>query len=228
MENWSDELKEEISSKLLGISRKSLKYMMSKDNSTLPCLYLCSLGEAKNFHKQLKLPADMLNDFMVMHHGISYDLEETMRDLTEKYSQLDGVNLQLTHHTYIDPKYLSDAEMDINESFEMIETPIKHKKITELVAISSKHLTDMVKTFKYITNEYGGCVRELINKVKMMEKHMVLLKKDYQIELQEERHKNQQLESNHRIKQLEKDQQIKQLKKYHRIEQLEATLEKKI
>ena len=41
--------------------------------------------------------------------------------------------------SYIDPKFLSEAETSLKEYFQTIEIPIKYEKYTELIAINPTH-----------------------------------------------------------------------------------------
>ena len=57
--------------------------------------------------------------------------------------------------SYIDPKFLSDAEVDIKDFFQTIEIPIEYKLFKELVAIDPKHEK---YGFPAIQKQYKYCV----------------------------------------------------------------------
>lgn len=217
----SKEQKEELVSGIVGIPAKSLRQVLKKSTNSVPCIYCFSLGEVKNLRKVMKLSNDIANDLIVIKYGYTDDLVRRTNDHMKTYGQIKNVNLKLLNYTYIDPKYLSQAETDIKEFFVDIEKPVKYKSFVELVAIDSKHKKQIEKQFKYIAGEYAGNVKSLNDKIKELERNMslekerhnneiLLLKKDNELFKKNMENKIIVLNKNNEL--LMKDLEIAQLK----------------
>jgi hypothetical protein len=205
--------KEDLVSGVLGIPAKSLRQVLSTSSTNVPCIYRFALGKCNDLRKIMKISEDVPDDYIIIKYGYTDNLIRRTNEHIKTYNKIKGVKLELMNYAYIDPKYLSQAETDIKGFFETIETPIEYEKFSELVAINPKHEKQIINQFKYITGEYAGCVKELIEKIKKLENDIVIMKKDHLNELQKEQHKNDLLMKDNLI--LTKDLEIEKLKNQH-------------
>lgn len=164
------EQKEELVSGIIGIPAKSLRQVLSKSSTTVPCIYRFSLGRCGDLRKKMKISKEIPDDHTIIKYGYTDNLVRRTREHVKTYEEIKGVKLGLMNYTYVDPKYLSNAEVDIKEFFEDIEIPIKYKYYAELVAINPKHEKQINKQFKYMSNEYSGCVKDLIDKIEKLKR----------------------------------------------------------
>lgn len=159
--NGVKEQKEQLVSGILGIPAKSLRQVLKKSSTNVPCIYRFALGQVKNLRNEMKLDKSIPDNYTIIKYGYSDDLERRTSEHVSTFEKISGVKLELMNYTYIDPKYLSQAEVDIKSFFVNIEVPIKYKSFKELVAINPKHNKEIRKRFKYISMEYSGCVQKL-------------------------------------------------------------------
>ena len=132
------------------------------------------------------------------------DIERRTKEHDKQYGAIKGVQLGLMEFSYIDPKFLSEAEADIKDFFQTIEIPIEYKSYKELVAIDPKHEKQIQKQYKYIGTEYQVNITELVMQIKDLktkleftskENTYKLKEKDYIIELKDEKLKYQELKN---------------------------------
>lgn len=167
--------KEQLASNLIGISAKSLRQVLSKSSTNVPCIYRFALGTCRQLRKTMNIPKAIPNDYIVIKYGYTDNLVRRTQEHTKKYGSIEGVTLELMNYTYIDPKYLSKAETDIKDYFETNETPLQYGKCAELVLINPKHEKQITKQFKYIAKLYSGNVKDMLQQIcdlKVKIKHM--------------------------------------------------------
>jgi hypothetical protein len=169
----SKEEKEDLVSGVLGIPAKSLRQVLSTSSNSVPCIYRFALGVCKDLRKKMKLKSNIPDDHIIIKYGYTDNLVRRTKEHIKTYGAIKGVKLELMNYAYIDPKYLSSAEVDIKEFFADIEIPIKYDTFSELVAINPKHEKQIKKQFKYITNEFSGCVKEMIDKIEDLKRTII-------------------------------------------------------
>jgi hypothetical protein len=110
--------------------------------------------------------------------------------------------------------------VDIKEFFEDIEIPVEYKNFVELVAINPKHERQIKKQFKFMSKEYAGCVKDLIDPVDVLKRNIDAdqLKIDnmcklhkLEIENNEATHKNELLVKQNENNMLKKDLEIEKM-----------------
>jgi hypothetical protein len=172
------EQKQELASDMIGISAKSLRQVLSTSTTDVPCIYVFSLGKCKTLRKIMKISKDVPDNYTIIKYGYTDDLAELTKEYIEKYESISEIKLELMNYTYIDPKYLSNAEKDIKEFFENSEIPIEYEQFIDLVAIDPLHVKHTSLQFKYMVVEYAGCVKNFIKKIENLNEKNENLKKD--------------------------------------------------
>ena len=147
--------------------------------------YRFSLGTAKVLRNTMNLPENIKDDYIIIKYGLTDNLDRRSAEHVREYEKIPNVKLGLMDFSYIDPKFLSDAETDIKEFFQTIEIPVHYKKYVELVAVNPKHETQIKKQYKFISTEYQGLITELIDQIKDL-KNQILLKENIIIHQQVE------------------------------------------
>ena len=181
------EQKEDLVSGVLGIPAKSLREVLKKSSTSVPCVYLFALGEAKCLRKSMNLSDDIPDNSIIVKYGLTENLSRRTDEHVRTYEKtIKNSKLKILHYVYIDPKYLQDAENEIKEFFKDIETPIKsHKSFKELVSVNPNHLKQIQRQYKLLHNEFSGCVRGLLEKVKVLEAELKMQKQKHKWELRE-------------------------------------------
>ena len=146
-----------------------------------------------------------------------------MLDHIETYSKIKGTRLELMNYVFIDPLYLSKAEVDIKEFYITIEKKIEFKieymvndktktkkrnigeedydeskNFKELVAIDPKHEKEIVRQHKYIGSQYSGRVQVLTDTINTLQR-----------EVENERKEKENIEKICKLELDKKDEQIK-------------------
>ena len=181
------EQKEELVSNVIGIPAKSLREVLKK-GSTTPCIYRFSLGLAKDLRKSMNLSNDISDNYIIIKYGYTDDLVRRTTEHIKTYEKIKNAKIELMEYVYIDPKFLSQAEVKIKDFFNDIEIPINYDSFTELVAINPKHEKMIKQQFKYLHVEFSGSIKELVEKIENLknEHKIALMKKD--AEINEERY----------------------------------------
>ena len=134
------EQKQELVTGILGIPTDMLKKVLRANASSVSCIYLFSLGLAKDLRESMKLSNDIDDDHIVVKYGYTDDLVRRTNEHLNDYGKIKHTQMELLYYVYVDMTNLSNAERDIKEYFNDINIPISnYKNKRELVAINPKH-----------------------------------------------------------------------------------------
>lgn len=174
----NEEQKETLASNVLGIPVKNLRAVLKTSTKSVPCIYMFSLGTAQTLRRVLELPDTIPDDATIVKYGLTKDLVRRASEHVRNYEQIKGVSVGLLNFTYIDPKFLSQAESHIREFFKTIETPIQYKSFAELVAINSRHTSYIKTQFDLISTEFSGAVTDLVTQIERLKNEHLMKVKD--------------------------------------------------
>ncbi|AVL93363.1 hypothetical protein mvi_3 [Megavirus vitis] len=196
--------KNELSSKLMGISANIVKEVFSTTSSTLPTIYLFSIGRVKDLRATLKIDKKYHDDDIVCKGGETIDLTRRINEHNTTYGKLPGANLCLKWHNYIDPQYTSKAETELFMLLDKLGHKMDHSKYNELIIFpkDKKAGNFIIDQFKNVSNKYLGHVKVLADKIKELENEISELK--YKNEINELKYKNIILEKDLEIAGLKK------------------------
>lgn len=166
------EQKEYMAAGLIGIPADTIKEVLSKSAGKISCVYRFVFGTVKELRNSMKLSKDIPDDYIIIKYGFTDDLARRTSEHMKTYGSIKNSKLELMNFAYIDPQYISDAETDVKEFFEDIELFIEYKSHKELVAINPKHDRQIKKLYKNIKNEYGGCVKNLNDKIEELRREV--------------------------------------------------------
>jgi hypothetical protein len=225
----SKEDKTKLASKLLGVHYKAVSEVFKTSARNIPCVYLFTLGSAKNLRDSMNLDKNIKDDNIICKYGMTDNLERRAAEHNRNFNKIKNADLHLKYYSYIDPQYISEAENDITGVFDHEEYKLQYENFTELVVITPKKLNDHIKK-QYIglSERYAGHVTELVSKIKYMEQqHKIdLLEKDNQIKLLEKDIENERNMSQYKLS--EKDYQLKLLEKDNQIKDMMLEQEKRL
>jgi hypothetical protein len=181
----TEEKKEELGAKLIGQSVKNVRAVFRTCSKKVPCIYRFSLGLAKDLRESLNLPENIKDNFTIIKYGLTKDIERRSAEHTQEYEKIPGVKLHLISFSYIDPKFLYQAEVDIKDYFHSAEIPVEYKSYKELVAINPDHEKLINKQFDYIGTEYQGSITELIIQIEKLKLKLTNLAEKHEWELKD-------------------------------------------
>jgi len=208
------EQKEDLVSGIIGIPAKSLRQVLSTSSTNVPCIYRFSLGTCKDLRKIMKISNDIPDDHIIVKYGYTDNLVRRTAEHIKTYNAIKNVNLKLVNYAYVDPKYLSQAEKDIKDYLSIIEKPIIYEKFAELVAVNPKQEKQINTQFKYIAQQYSGCVKDLVNTIEVLKQEIIA-----------EKLKTDNMNNMHLLELKNKNKDIENMEKYHRLELQNKNLE---
>ena len=217
------EQKDKLASKLMGIATDVVKEVFNKTSSTLPTLYLLSIGKVKDLRVTLNIGDEYDDDMIVCKGGETEDLTRRINEHGATYGKISGANLCLKWYNYIDPQYTSKAESELLTIFGKMNYRFTHPKYNELIIFSKKDTKIITEQYTNISGKYIGHIKEITNKLKDLENHITLLKKENEIELIKKDRENDLLKKESEL--LKKENEL--LRKDIEIMNLKKQIEKK-
>ncbi len=220
---------------ILGMSMDSLKAALAACTSDVSCIYRFALGTAGELREEMSIPDHIPDNYVIIKFGFTKDLSERMMRHIETFSKIKGTRLELMNYVFIDPKYLSKAEVDIKEFYTTIEKKIdfkikyvikdklkkkkevdsgdredydESKNFRELIAIDPKHEKEIIKQHKYIGSQYSGRVQVLTDTINA-------LQRDVEKEIKEK----ENIEKICKLELEKKDEQIKVIESEFKIKE---------
>ncbi|AGD93058.1 hypothetical protein LBA_01140 [Megavirus lba] len=223
-----------LCSKLMGITTDIVKEVFNKTSSTLPTLYLFTIGKVKDLRVTLDIGEEYDDECIVAKGGETIDLTRRIDEHTESYGKMPGAKLLLKCYNYIDPQYTSKAETDLFQVLKKMNYIFKHPKYKEIIIYTKKESDLITKEFGKIARDYTGHIKEISDKLKCFENKHNIMKLEYEkemvnrekeiankekeiIQLEKEnsnlKYQNKILELKYKNKLLEKDKKIAKLEK---------------
>jgi hypothetical protein len=182
------EQKQELASNLIGVHVNVVKQVFNKNISTIPCIYLFSLNKVSKLRKTLNISNEYDDDMIICKFGCTEDIERRMKEHNSNYGKLDGVNLELLMFSYIEPKFIFEAETSVNDFLNKYK--LINDNYNELVIINQKDLKMVKRHYEMVQNSYSGHIKELLIKMKNLENKINIQELQHKNELQEVQHKN--------------------------------------
>lgn len=179
------EQKEEMASELIGQPVKNVRAVFSTFSKSVPCVYRFAIGTVKSLRDSMNISGDVPDDFTVVKYGLTTDLSRRSREHEKTYNKIRGANLGLMNFSYIDPKFLSEAEVMIKEFLTDLEHPIQYESQKELVAINPAHERQILGYFKLVQSEYGGAVTDLVIQIEKLKKEIEMMAVRHSYELRD-------------------------------------------
>lgn len=139
----------------------------------------------------MNLPSTTLDDHIIVKFGLTDNLDRRTGEHMRDYGKIPNVHLELMRYCYVDPKYLSRAEVYIKEYFEDTETFVRYKNHVEIISMDPKRQRQMDRAFDNIQCKFSGCVKGLIEEVEQLKQNIVQLKERHSWQLKD---KDRQLE----------------------------------
>ena len=182
----SKEDKQELSSKLLGCDVNSIKSFLNSGVQKYSELYLICIGKIGDIKEQILELKDKNNSDYLFKYGYTSDLNQRLQSHKQLFNKIKNVNISLCIHCPIDENYLSEAEVELKQSFQIFEYFLEHPLYKELVVFNENKLEQFKKIFKNICDKYAGnCkqVQEQLEKQKMLHEYKI---KELELKLKHE------------------------------------------
>lgn len=169
--------KRQLASNLLGVHAEAVKQVFKASATSVPAVYLFTLGTVKDLRKSMTIDPKYNDDMIVCKYGKTDNLERRAGEHIATYGSIPNCNLMLKYYSYVDPKNITDAENDIKTVMNAIDGHLEYKTHKEIVVLDPKMLCDMIgKQYNAITKVYAGTITELLMKIKNLEDELTLEK----------------------------------------------------
>ena len=169
----SEQQKQQLVSNILGISAQAVREVFKTSAKSIPCVYLFSLGTAKDLRKSMNIDNKYADDILICKYGYTIDLSRRTSEHIKTYGNINGVDLKLKCYSYIDPMYCSNAETDIKDFFCALDIGLKFKDYEELVAIKPHLIKTTENQYKQISDAYAGHMKDMIKKVEDLKNELL-------------------------------------------------------
>jgi len=204
----SVEKKQELAAECLNVSIKAIQNVFGSSSNTFPCIYLLKLGTVGDLRDTFKISPEIPDTSTIYKYGCSNDFKRRIREHESDYGKLPGIKIELTYFSYIDPKYIFEAEKQLKGFFEFGGFNLCVKKRDELVAVDKDKFKYVKTHYTHLYKEYAGASEELQIKIKELEQEIHIL--TIKLETNARIHELEKLvlEKNNQV--LEKDNQLLQ------------------
>lgn len=179
------EQKQSLVSDALGVTVAAVREVFKKSSTSVPCVYLFALGTVGDLRTTMSIDAKYAqgagashvgqaysDDDVVYKYGMTKDLVSRTQQHQADYGKIAGVSLKLKYYSFIDPQYVSEAETDIRSFFNSLDMKLEYDNRSELVVVQSKHIDIVKKQYQNLSMLYAGHVKELVQKIKDLEKEL--------------------------------------------------------
>jgi len=166
--------KQTLASKVLGVSAQAVREVFRTSSTSIPSIYLFVLGTVKQLRCIMHIDQKYPDDALVCKYGFTIDLPRRTAEHTKTYGAIQGVELSLKHHSYIDPMYISQAEADLTEFFGALDIRFKYEKYDELVIIRPNLFKMIASQYKHLTDVYAGHIKDMIKRIEDMTHRIAL------------------------------------------------------
>ena len=202
----TEEQKEELCSKLLGVDSKTVKNVFSQSSTKTPIVYLFYVGDAKQINDKYS------NDEIVCKYGCSADFKKRTGEHEKTYKKMFNKKIELLTYSIIDPKYIFSAEQNI--SHYLSREKVDHKNEKELIIIKRPEIKRIKEQYRLVQASYLGHYQEMFTQITALES-----------DLKEEKSINEINKLKYTISLNDKDAELNLIKKDMEIIELKLSLQ---
>jgi prophage antirepressor-like protein len=180
----TEESKEELIEDI-GISLKRTREVLNSSTSDTSCLYLLSLGYVKDLRDVFNINDNISNENIVCKYGKTKHFGQRLMEHKAHYKKVNSnISLSVLTFSMVDKRFLTEAENELRNSFNLSANNIVHDNHNELIFISKSRMTNVRQYFSLVQQRYVGTYTE-----KVLE--MDTLKISYERALENAHHKTE-------------------------------------
>ena len=171
------------------VNAKNIKEVFNTSARQLQVVYLFTFGYVKDLRESMNINSEYKDNDIIAKFGFTKDITRRTSEHISNYGKIKNCDLKLKYHSYIDPQYLSEAETDIKNFMLALKINYNYNNDNEIIIIPPNLLNIIEKQYQQISSNYIGHINELVTKIKELENKILI--KDLDIELINEKHKNE-------------------------------------
>ena len=140
------EQKNKLVSHIKGVSYETIQELFSINARTLPCVYLTAFNTVKKLRNIMNIDNKYSDDSVVYKYGLTKSFESRKNGHKSEYKKLEKfIDMKLVYFTYIDPLYISQAELEIKNLLNDYKLYPEWDNHEELIIIPN-NLLKIIKT----------------------------------------------------------------------------------
>jgi hypothetical protein len=154
---------------IMGNNAVDLYEYMKSDKVNISCIYFFTLGTVKKLRLSMNIDNKYNDEDIVGKFGYTKDLSRRMNEHIKELGEIENCELKLKCYSYIDPEYMSKAEIEIKKLIEILNCIISYKNKEEIFIIKNNMITYIEDQYSLIGIKYKTYVSEYTNKLKELE-----------------------------------------------------------
>jgi len=189
------DLKNKLVSDIKGVSYESIQELFSINANALPCIYLTAFNTVDKLRDIMNIDNQYSNTDIIYKFGLTKSFEKRKNGHKSEYKKLENyIDMKLVYFTYIDPLYISQAELELNNLLN--DYKLNWNNHNELIIIPNNMLKFIKTIYENIGMKYSGHTREFNRKIEELNKNIMVYEnklalKDMEYELQKEKYINE-------------------------------------
>lgn len=125
---------------------ETIQELFSINAITLPCVYLTAFNTVKELRNIMNIDSKYFDDSVVYKFGLTKSFESRKNGHKSEYKKLEKfIDMKLVYFTYIDPLYISQAELEIKNLLNDYKLYPEWDNHEELIIIPN-NLLKIIKT----------------------------------------------------------------------------------
>jgi hypothetical protein len=166
--------------KELGVHSDDMKQCLKASTQKMSCVYLLGLGTVEDLRDVFDIDDNIDNKYIICKFGRGTDLQKRLGQHDRDYGRIKGVNISVIKYAYIDPEYITEAELCVSHIFDITENKLSVSRRKELIFINPKNLKFVEEYFVSLQKRFIG---SYANQVAEVDKLNIIIKsKDNDIE----------------------------------------------
>lgn len=149
----------------MGVTPEATQAVFDKSISSVPCVYLFTLGTAKDLREEMGIPEEYKDNAIVCKYGMTSDIKRRTGELEKKYKGIKSASLKLKLYSFIDPKYISEAEKEVSETMSDTSSKLKYRNEREIFIVEDHNWRYVNNTYEGIERKYRGRNTDLIDEI---------------------------------------------------------------
>ena len=227
----TQEQKDKLGAALQNVNYKNFRSVFRQHANKMSAIYLITIGKVADVRSIFKIPSCIPDESCLYKYGYTDDLSRRFREHCNTYDKMDNVKINLEMFSFVDPKFNSQAEVDVKNIFEGFAKDFTFEQQKELVILNKNEEVTAKKLFRMISREYAGCSEEMQKRIAELKAEIDMLKQQHiialmevQNELEMEKKDNAFLKEKHVLELENAKKDVESLKKELRIKELEQLL----
>jgi hypothetical protein len=152
----TDESKEDLV-ETIGLNISDMRRSLDSSVSYITCIYLLEIGYIKDFRETFGITEDLDDNYLICKYGYTNNLSRRLHEHNTAFKKLNkNIRISVITYAMIEEEFLSQAENELKNSFELTENNLLIDNHNELIYISKNKIKNIKKCYKKTQEHYVG------------------------------------------------------------------------